>query len=60
MFFEIGVLKNFANFIGNHQCWSIFRSSGSQVFFRVGVLKNFTIFTEKHLRRSFFLIKLQA
>ena len=24
MFFRIGVLKNFANFIGKHQCWSIF------------------------------------
>ena len=24
MFFKIGVLKNFANFIGKHQCWSIF------------------------------------
>ena len=22
-FFKIGVLKNFANFIGKHQCWSI-------------------------------------
>ena len=24
MFFRIGVLKNFANYIGKHQCWSIF------------------------------------
>ena len=24
MFFKIVVLKNFANFIGKHQCWSIF------------------------------------
>ena len=24
MFFKIGVLKNFANFIGKCQCWSIF------------------------------------
>ena len=24
MFFKIGVLKNFANFIGKHQCWSLF------------------------------------
>ena len=24
MFFRIGLLKNFANFIGKHQCWSIF------------------------------------
>ena len=24
MFFKIGVLKNFANFIGKHQCWNIF------------------------------------
>ena len=24
MFFKIGVLKNFSNFIGKHQCWSIF------------------------------------
>ena len=23
MFFKIGVLKNFANFIGKHQCWSM-------------------------------------
>ena len=23
MFLKIGVLKNFANFIGKHQCWSI-------------------------------------
>ena len=58
MFFKIGFLINSANFIGKHQCWSIF--SCSQVFFKVGVLKNFTIFTEKHLCRSLFLIKLQA
>ena len=55
MFFIIGVLKNFTNFTGKHQCWSIFRSSCSQVFFKVGVLKNFTRFTEKHLCRSLFL-----
>ena len=55
MFFIISVLKNFTNFIGKHQCWSIFRSSCSQVFFKVGVLKNFTRFTEKHLCRSLFL-----
>ena len=24
MFFKIGVLKNFANFIGKHLCWSLF------------------------------------
>ena len=24
MFFEIGVLKNFGNFIGKHLCWSLF------------------------------------
>ena len=52
MFFKTGVLKNFANFIGKHHCWSTFRSSCSQVFFKVGILKNFTIFTEKHLCRS--------
>ena len=23
MFFKIDVLKNFANFIGKHQCWSM-------------------------------------
>ena len=23
MFFKIGVLKNFANFIGKYQCWSM-------------------------------------
>ena len=56
MFFKIGVLKNFANFIGKHQCWSIFRSSCWQVFFKVGILKNFIIFTEKHLCRSLFFI----
>ena len=33
MFFKIGVLKNFANFIGKHQCWSIF-------FNKVAGLKN--------------------
>ena len=60
MFFKIGVFKNFTNFIGKHQCWSIFRSSCSQVFFKIGVLKYFTIFTEKSLCRNLFLIKLQA
>ena len=30
------------------------------MFFKIGVLKNFTIFTGKHLRWSYFLIKLQA
>ena len=24
MFFKIDVLKNFANFTGKHQCWSLF------------------------------------
>ena len=24
IFFKIGVLKNFANFIGKHLCWSLF------------------------------------
>ena len=24
MFFKLGVLKNFANFIGKHLCWSLF------------------------------------
>ena len=24
MFFKIGVPKNFANFTGKHQCWSLF------------------------------------
>ena len=24
MFFKIGALKNFANFIGKHLCWSLF------------------------------------
>ena len=24
IFFKIGVLKNFANFTGKHQCWSLF------------------------------------
>ena len=24
MFFKIGVLKNFTNFIGKHLCWSLF------------------------------------
>ena len=24
VFCKIGVLKNFANFIGKHQCWSLF------------------------------------
>ena len=57
MFFKIGVLKNFTNFIGKHQCWSIFRSSCSYVLFKEGILKNFTIFTEKHLCRSFFFKK---
>ena len=60
MFFKMGVLKNFANFIGKHHCWSTFRSSCSQVFFKVGILKNFTIFTEKHPCGTLFLIKLQA
>ena len=23
MFFKIGALRNFANFIGKHQCWSM-------------------------------------
>ena len=54
MFFKVGVLKNFSNFIGKHHCWSIFRSRCSQVFFKVGVLKNFTIFTEKHPCQSLF------
>ena len=60
MFFKTGVLKNFANFIGKHHCWSTFRSSCSQVFFKVGILKNFTIFTEKRPCGTLFLIKLQA
>ena len=47
MFFKVGVLKNFTNFIGKHHCWSIFRSRCSQVFFKVGVVKNVTIFTKK-------------
>ena len=41
MFFKIGVFKNFANFMGKHHCWSIFRSSFSQVFFKLGVSKKF-------------------
>ena len=36
------------------------RSSCLQMFFKIGVLKNFVIFKRKHLRRSLFLIKLQA
>ena len=35
MFFKVGVLKNFENFIGKHHCWSIFRSRCSQLFLMV-------------------------
>ena len=61
MFFEIGVLKNFANFTGNHLCWACSfiqnRSSRLQMFFKIGVLKHFANFTGKHLCWSLFLIK---
>ena len=36
------------------------RSSRSQMFFKIDVSKNFANFKGKHLRRSLFLIKLQA
>ena len=61
MFFEIGVLKNFANFAGKHLCWSLFLiklqaySKQKQSF--AHVLKNFVNFTGKHLCWSLFLIK---
>ena len=61
MFFEIGVLKNFANFAGKHLCWSLFLiklqaySKQKQSF--AHVLKNFVNFPEKHLCWSLFLIK---
>ena len=61
MFFEIGVLKNFANLTGNHLCWACSfiqnRSSRLQMFFKIGVLKNLANFTGKHLYWSLFLIK---
>ena len=58
-FFEIGALKNFANFTGKHLCWSLFLiklqaySKQKQSF--AHVLKNFVNFTGKHLRWSLFL-----
>ena len=61
MFFEIGVLKNFANFAGKNLCWSLFLiklqaySKQKQSF--AHVLKNFVNFPEKHLCWSLFLIK---
>ena len=68
MFFEIGVLKNFANFAGKHLCWSLFliklqayskqKQSCLHMFFKIGVLKNCVNFTGKHLCRNLFLIKL--
>ena len=60
-FFEIGALKNFANFTGKHLCWSLFLiklqaySKQKQSF--AHVLKNFVNFTGKHLCWSLFLIK---
>ena len=32
VFFKIGVLKNFAIFIGKHLCWSFFLDSNTGVF----------------------------
>ena len=55
MFFKVGALKNFANFIGEHHCWSIFRRRCSQVFFKVGVLKNFhNIYRKTPMSESLF------
>ena len=36
MFFEIGVLKNFANFTGKHLCWSFFLIKNSTTLLKTG------------------------
>ena len=66
-----GVLKNFAKFMGQHLCQSLFfnkvaglrpatfRSSHHRCSVRKGVLRNFTNFTGKDLYQSLFLTKLQ-
>ena len=41
MFFEIGVLKNFAIFRGKHLCWSVFLIKLQACNFPVNIAKNF-------------------
>ena len=43
MFFKIGVLKNFANFIGKHP------EAATRGVLQKGLLRNFAKFTGKHL-----------
>ena len=56
IFFKIGVIKNFTNFIGKHQCWSIF-SIKLQAWRPATLLKrgsNTGVFLWKFLRTPFF------
>ena len=52
MFFEIGVLKNFAIFRAKHLCWSLFLTRLQACNFPVNIAKFLrTPFFIKHIRR---------
>ena len=58
--FYYWIIVNGLNYIVPKLPAPLDRSSHSQMFLRIGALKNFATFMVKQLRRSLFLIKLQA
>ena len=58
IFLKIGVLRNFALFIGKHLCWSLrFNKAAGLKVCKKDALKNFAKFTGKHMCWSLFLNK---
>ena len=56
MFFKIGVLRNFANFIGKHLCWSIFNKVvGLQLYSKETPTKVFSCKICETFKNTFFI-----